>query len=137
MASSLLRLRPTRGILVGMLALLSIFTLLRGHHEPGGGFAGGLLFAATLAVPLLSHGAREARKTLRVDPRALVGLGLVLVAIAACAGLVRGEPLLAPWWGPEVPGIGRLGTVFLFDLGVYFTVAGTALSIILNLVEER
>ena len=137
MASSLLRLSTTRGLLVGLLATLSVFTLLRGHHAPGGGFAGGLLLAATLAVPLLSHGAAAARRTLRINPRTLVAVGLAAIAVAACAGLVVGGPLLGPLWGPELPSIGRLGTVFLFDVGVYLAVAGTALGIILALVEER
>lgn len=137
MASALLRLGPTRAILVGLFAMLSVFTLLRGHREPGGGFAGGLLLAATLSIPLLSHGAAEARRTLRVDPRTLVGVGLLLVVTAAITGLILGGSLLTPWWGPEVAGVGALGTVFLFDLGVYLSVAGTVLSILLALVEEH
>lgn len=137
MTSSILQLGTTRGVLVGVLALLSVFTLLRGHHAPGGGFAGGLLLAATLAIPLLSHGVAAARRTLRIHPRSLVAVGLVVIAVAACIGLARDGTLLGPWWGPVLPGLGRIGTVSLFDTGVYLVVAGTTLAIIFSLVEER
>jgi multicomponent Na+:H+ antiporter subunit B len=137
MASSYLRLSTTTGALVGVLAMLSVFTLARGHHAPGGGFAGGLLFAAAIALHLLAHGATHARRMLSVDPRTLVGVGLVLAATAACAGLVAERALLAPMSAFEIPGVGQVGTVMLFDGGVYLTVAGTALSILFALVEDH
>ena len=33
--------------IVGLLVLFSIYMLLRGHNEPGGGFIGGLFLGAT------------------------------------------------------------------------------------------
>ena len=39
-------------LLVALLILFSIFMLLRGHNEPGGGFIGGLI------AGLLLHGRR-------------------------------------------------------------------------------
>jgi multicomponent Na+:H+ antiporter subunit B len=33
-----------------MMLLFSIFVLLRGHNEPGGGFIGGLIAASALAI---------------------------------------------------------------------------------------
>jgi multicomponent Na+:H+ antiporter subunit A len=135
-SSALLRLSSTRVILVGLLAMLSVYALLRGHDAPGGGFAGGLLLAATLAVPLLSHGPTEARRTLRVDPRSLVGAGLATTITVALIGFVTGGSLLAPWSGPELPTLGHVGTVLLFDIGVYLIVAGTALSIMLAVAED-
>lgn len=136
MTSMFLRLSTTPAVLVMLFSVLSAFVLLRGHHAPGGGFAGGLLFAAAIAIELLARGAGEARRVLVFDPRTLVGVGLLLAALSAWIGLAAGRSLLAPLWGPELPSLGYLGTVLLFDLGVYLIVAGTALTIILALVEE-
>jgi multicomponent Na+:H+ antiporter subunit B len=137
MRSMFLRLGVTSDVLAGLIALLSVFVLFRGHYAPGGGFAGGLLLVAAIAIPLLAGGVAQARRTLRVDPRTLVGVGLALVAIAACTGPVVGSELLAPMWGPYVPGIGPSGTLLLFDAGVYLVVSGTVLTVLFALVERR
>jgi multicomponent Na+:H+ antiporter subunit B len=129
-------LRAASRLVTGLLALLSVFMLLRGHDDPGGGFIGGLLLAAGVAVRSLSHGPAAARALLRVDPRTLVGIGVLLAVAAALAGPVVGAPLLAPLWVATVPGVGHVGTVLLFDVGVYLAVAGTGLTILLVLAEE-
>lgn len=130
-----LLLRTTASLLVGMLAMLSIFALLRAHHAPGGGFAGGLLLAAAVAVQLLAHGLDRARSTLRVHPRTLVGFGLLTAVVAASIGPIVGRPLLSPIPGPYIPGLTDLGSVMVFDIGVYLLVAGTAVTIMFSLVE--
>lgn len=130
-------LRTTAPLLVGLLAMLSIFALLRAHHAPGGGFAGGLLLGAAVAVQLLAHGLARARSTLRVHPRTLVGIGLVTAVVAASLGPIVGRPLLAPVSGPYIPGLTALGSVMVFDIGVYLIVAGTAVAIMFALVEDE
>lgn len=130
-------LRTISGVIVALFAVLSVFFLIRGHDAPGGGFVGGLLLAAGLAVRLLSHGPRAARRALRVDPRTLTGLGLGLVTIAAWIGPVVGRAVLEPVEAGEIPGVGTAGTVLLFDLGVYLLVAGAATTFILTIAEEE
>lgn len=129
-------LRTTASLLVALLAVLSIFVLLRGHYAPGGGFAGGLLLAGAVAVKLLATGVTQARRTLRVHPRTLVGIGLAATGIAACTGPLAGRPLLTPFAGPYVASVAQLGTVLLFDLGIYLIVTGTAVTIMFSLVED-
>jgi len=136
MSGSLL-LRTTASLLVGVLGVLSIFLLLRAHYAPGGGFAGGLVLAGAVAVKLLAHGVERARRTLRVHPRTLVGIGLVTAAGAACLGPVLDRPLLAPVAGPMIPSVGELGSVLVFDIGVYLIVAGTAVTIMFALLEDE
>lgn len=130
-------LRTTAPLLVGLLAMLSIFVLTRGHHAPGGGFAGGLILAAGVAIQLLAHGVEHARRTLRVHPRTLVGVGLTTAAGAAALGPILNKPLLAPLPGPTIPNVVQLGSVMVFDIGVYLIVAGTAVTIMFSLVEDE
>ncbi len=137
MSDSLI-LRTAVRLLVPVLVLLSLMILLRGHDEPGGGFIGGLLAAGAVALLQLSDGCAAARRLLRVDPRTVLSAGLVTAVVAAVAGLVAGGSLLEGlWWKTPVPGIGKLSTVLLFDVGVYLVVVGTVLLIVLELAEDR
>lgn len=131
-------LRTAVRLLVPLLGLLSLMILLRGHNEPGGGFIGGLLAAGAVALLQLAEGCGAARRLLRVDPRTVLAAGLVAAVTAALAGLAQGGPLLAGlWWKTPLPGIGKLSTVLLFDIGVYLVVVGSVLLIVLELADER
>lgn len=124
-------------LLLPLLLLFSVFLLLRGHNEPGGGFVGGLVAAAAIALYALAEGAEEARQLLRIDPRSLIAFGLAIALISGMIPLLFGQPLLTGIWLPyPVPVLGHVGTPLLFDLGVYLLVAGMALLIVLSLMEE-
>jgi len=130
-------LQTSSRFLVVLLLLFSLFYLLRGHNMPGGGFIGGLLGASSFALYMLAFGVDAARRLLRVAPRTLVGAGLLLAAAGGSAALLAGQPFLTGLWLPwEVPGIGKISTVLLFDIGVYVVVVGTTLLMVFTLAEE-
>jgi multicomponent Na+:H+ antiporter subunit B len=132
-------LRTATLFLLPLLLLFSVFLLVRGHHEPGGGFSGGLVAAAAFVLYRFAFGREEVRRVLPVDARALIGAGLLVAIAGGSVALFAGRPLLTGLWGQvPVPGVGDidLGTPLLFDVGVYLTVVGVALSIILPLAEE-
>lgn len=131
-------LRTSALFLLPLQLLFSLFLLLRGHDEPGGGFIAGLVAAGALVLYLFAHGVESTRKLLRLDPRDLLGLGLLLALVSSLPALLLGEPpLTAQWWtlylGDENPV--KLSTVLLFDVGVYFSVLGTVLTIVISLAE--
>jgi multicomponent Na+:H+ antiporter subunit B len=123
--------------LLPLLLMFSIFLLLRGHNEPGGGFVGGLVAAAALALYGMALGLRSARQVLGVDPRTLITFGLLVTAISGLPGLVSGRAFMAGLWSAQaLPVIGKLGTPLLFDAGVYLVVIGVTLTIIFALMEN-
>lgn len=132
-------LRTVSRLLIALMLLFSLFLLLRGHNEPGGGFLGGLVAAAGLVLLGMSEGPGAVRTALRIEPRriALLGLGLAILAglLAACAGL----PFLTGLWtfvGADAGTKGlALGTPLLFDLGVHLVVVGAVAAVILALEE--
>lgn len=138
--SASLILRTATRYLLPLLVLFSLFLLLRGHDEPGGGFVGGLIAAAALGLCAIAFDAETARRVLHVEPRLLIGLGLSLAAASGLAGLLIGRPFLYGRWGTfDFPGVGRVdvGTPLLFDLGVYLVVVGVTLLILFSLKEEE
>ena len=130
-------LRTASRYLMVLLVLFSIFILFRGHNEPGGGFVGGLLIAGAFALYALAYEAEAARRLLRFDPRTIIGVGLVTAAGSGLAAVWHGQPFLTGLWLPyPIPFLGKLGTVFFFDLGVYLVVLGTTLLVLFTLEEE-
>jgi multicomponent Na+:H+ antiporter subunit B len=132
-------LQTTTRFMLPVLLLFSAFLLLRGHNSPGGGFAGGLVAATAYILYAIAYGPATARRSLRVDTRRLIGGGLLIALAGGAAGAVAGRPWFTGLWGHlpwTDPGGLHLGTPMVFDVGVYLTVAGVALTIILTLAEE-
>lgn len=123
-----------------LLLMFSIFLFARGHNEPGGGFVAGLVAAAGFALYAVAYGPAVTRRVLRVEPRLLIGLGLLTALSSGLFGLAGGQPFLTGKWGHlTLPGLGKvdIGTPVLFDLGVYLAVWGVTLTIIFALAEEE
>lgn len=122
-------------MLVPLQVLFSMFLLLRGHDEPGGGFIAGLVVAGAFALHQFVHGAAATRSLLRVDPRDCIGFGLILGVGSALPAWFRGQSFLtAQWW--EIPGIDfTFSTPLIFDIGVYLVVLGSVLTAVITLTE--
>lgn len=124
--------------LAALMVLFSIFVLLRGHNEPGGGFIGGLIAASALAIYGIGCGVAPVRRAIRFHPMSLSGFGLLLAALAGLPSFILKVPFLTGLWTtPEIFGVElALSTPMVFDIGVYFVVVGAIASIALGL-EER
>ncbi len=119
-----------------LLLAFSLFMLLRGHNEPGGGFIGGLLAVAAFALYALAFDARRARALLGVSPQTLTATGLLLATGSGGAAWLAGQPFMAGLWlSAALPAELKLGTVLLFDVGVYLVVLGAAALVLLTLRE--
>lgn len=107
--------------------LFSVFLLLAGHNQPGGGFAGGLVAGAGLVLRYVDGGAQALRRMLPVAPAVLLGTGLLLAAAAGVVPLVLdGAYLESAKRTVELPLLGDLNLVssLAFDAGVYLVVVG-------------
>ncbi len=106
--------------------LFSIYVLLRGHNEPGGGFIGGLIAAAGLAIHALPRGRDALLPLLRLSPKVIMGTGLILALVSGMPALLLAKPFLTHQW--IFPGGFAIGTTLVFDLGVYLVVVGAVLT---------
>ncbi len=130
-------LRTVAPALTALMLLFSIFVLLRGHNEPGGGFIGGLIAASALAIYGIAFGVGAVRRAILFHPMSIAGAGLLLALLSGLVSILFGVPFMTGLWiyphifGVEVP----LATVMSFDLGVYLVVLGSIVSIALALEQ--
>lgn len=133
-----LYLRLLDRIISPILWLLSIYLLLRGHNEPGGGFIAGLAAVAAIQLQILSRGADSLRGWLGLLLHPIIGIGLLLAVIAALLGLFGGSFFAALWWFGYIGDVEiELGTPILFDIGVYMVVVSVITSYLLGLSREE
>lgn len=130
--------RTVAPYLTSLMVLFSIFVLLRGHNEPGGGFIGGLIAASAFAIYGIACGVAPVRRAIYFHPMALSAFGLFMSSLAGMISLPLSVPFMTGNWnklyffGVDID----LSSVLVFDIGVYLVVVGAITSIALAL-EER
>jgi multicomponent Na+:H+ antiporter subunit B len=118
--------------------LFSLYLLLRGHNNPGGGFIAGVMTALAILLLAIASDLRQVRRVLQVDPRLLTGVGLLISLTTGVVPMLFGYPFLTSTFGHlHAPWLGdiELASAFFFDLGVYTVVVGGTLLMIMTLAE--
>jgi multicomponent Na+:H+ antiporter subunit A len=119
--------------------VFSLYLLLAGHNQPGGGFVGGLVAGLAFVLRYLAGGRAALREAVPVDPGVPVGLGLVLAAGTGCVALVVGGDFLESGkLALDVPVLGlvKATSALAFDSGVYLVVVGLVLGVLRTLGAE-
>ncbi|MEM6616650.1 MAG: Na(+)/H(+) antiporter subunit B [Pseudomonadota bacterium] len=132
-------LRTIAPFLTSLMVIFSIFVLLRGHNEPGGGFIGGLIAASSVAIYGIACGVAPVRRAMVFHPISIAASGLFIAALSGVASLFAGVPYLTGlWYFPNlVEGVKiAISSPLFFDIGVWLVVVGSISSIALAL-EER
>lgn len=119
--------------------VLSLYLLFAGHNQPGGGFIGGLVAGAAVAVHYVAGGIDGVRAVVGIRPWTILGAGLVTAGAAALVPLVTGGAVLAAdVLHLDLPVLGALKvpSVLVFDTGVYAVVVGLVFMIFEGFGEE-
>jgi multisubunit Na+/H+ antiporter MnhB subunit len=135
MTSSILQ--TAARLLMPLLLLFAIFLLVRGHNQPGGGFVGGLVVAASFVLYSIAFGVEAARRALLVRPSTLLGIGLLVAVVSGLPAVVAGQPFMTAIWTTIDAGSTStaVGTPLVFDVGVCLAVIGVVLTIVFTLAE--
>ncbi len=131
-------LAQTSRILVPVIQLFALYVIAHGHHSPGGGFQGGVIFGASLILLALSFQLQTALD--RVSEKKAVTLAAIGILIYAGIGFVcllaggnfldySALQVLMPVGAIEARSHGILGV----EIGVAFTVAAIMFAIYANL----
>jgi multicomponent Na+:H+ antiporter subunit B len=129
--------RTIAPLITVVMVAFSIFVMLRGHNEPGGGFIGGLIAAAAVAIFGIANGPDAARRALKANPLAYAGFGVVLAGASGLLSALFRLPYLTGLWASFHLGDAEfaVSTPMIFDIGVYFAVFGTISAAALVLEE--
>ena len=120
-------------LLFRSILLLSVYLLLVGHYDSGGGFAAGLVAGVAFTLRYIAGGPRELRAAMPFDPGILIGAGLLLALATGGASLFFGAPFLtSAYLAVTVPVLGELSftTSVLLDIGIYLLVTGVAVDVL-------
>ncbi|MFO8085645.1 MAG: Na+/H+ antiporter subunit B [Desulfobacterales bacterium] len=132
-------LKTATRLLVSLILVFSVYLLLRGHNAPGGGFSGALVAGTGFALYTMAEGAKSVRRAIRVDPRRIIVFGMALALSSGLIAGLAGKPFMTGlWWSiAELENNAMaIGTPLIFDTGVFATVLGTILTLILALEEN-
>lgn len=119
--------------------VLSVYLLFAGHNQPGGGFVGGLVAAAAIALRFIAGGLDEVRSLGPIPPWTFLAVGLALASGTALWPLLFGSTPLdqsAVKWNVALFGDIKVTTATIFDTGVYLIVVGMVLMIFEGLGED-
>ena len=113
-----------------LLVFFAIVALYRGHNQPGGGFIGGLLVSLSVVFYSFAFDANKAKAKLKLQPEGYIAFGLILIILSVLPGMIMGKVLMSGiWTSIDLPILGelKLGTPFLFDIGVFLAIIGVIL----------
>ena len=122
-----------------LLVVLSLIVLYRGHNEPGGGFIGGLMFGAAYILYAMAFGVEKTQKSLFFNPINLTATGLFVALLSGIPALLLGDSFMTGEWYTFFTQTAfelKLGTPLIFDVGVYFAVAGMLMLVMFSIMEE-
>ncbi|MBL8323998.1 MAG: monovalent cation/H+ antiporter subunit A [Rubrivivax sp.] len=125
-------------LLLPLAALVSIYLFLRGHNLPGGGFIAGLVLALAFTLQFVASGHAEVGRRMGADFRPWVGWGLLIAGGCGLGAWAFGAPFLTSTYDyPWVPLVGAvpLASASVFDLGVFLTVVGATMVMLLSLAR--
>ncbi|MFI7482578.1 Na+/H+ antiporter subunit A [Kocuria sp. M1R5S2] len=123
--------------------MVSLYLLVAGHNDPGGGFAGGLMAGLALAVRYLAGGRYELERATPINAGTMLGTGLALAALYAVAPVLAGGSVMQSFtFETDLPVFGHVKfvTALVFDVAVYLIVVGLVLDILRALggrIDER
>ena len=127
-------------VAVLIILTFSIDLFFAGHHNPGGGFIGGLGIASALVLMYLTLGTEIVNKLFPVDFKTVAAIGVLIAVLTGAGSFFSMFPfspkhtviLSSRFWAKR-----ELATALIFDTGVALAVIGSAVTIILSISEDR
>lgn len=132
-------LRTPSRLILQIMILFSIFMLMRGHNAPGGGFIGGLIAACALSLYHISQGNEYLEDLQLFDywPH-ILGIGVLCLFLSSTFSVLLHKSFLTTqlWSITLFQHKIKIGSFFIFDLGVYLLVIG-AVAIMIEALERH
>ncbi|MEG6522286.1 Na(+)/H(+) antiporter subunit B [Desulfotomaculum sp. 1211_IL3151] len=132
-------LQTVTKVVTFIILTFAIYLFFSGHHEPGGGFIGGLVVTSALTLLYLAFDIETVREGIPVDFKIVAAVGVLIAVATGMGSLLFDKPFLSHGFGYfnlPIFGTTELATAVLFDLGVAMAVVGTGVTIILSISRD-
>lgn len=132
-------LQSVTKIVVFIILTLALYLFFSGHHNPGGGFVGGLGLASAIVLLLLAFDLEKINIGIPVDFKIVAAVGAFIAVATGVGALVFGAPFLSQTFGYfDLPYFGEteLSTVTIFESGVALAVVGVVVTIITSISKD-
>ncbi|CDQ39912.1 MULTISPECIES: Na(+)/H(+) antiporter subunit B [Virgibacillus] len=133
-------LRTTTSLIAFILLGFAVYLLLAGHNSPGGGFVGGLMTSGAILLMNMSYGFDVVKKVLPINFTKLIPIGLAIAVGTGVGSFLFDVPFLSQtfdYFHFPIFGEIELATAMIFDVGVYLTVVGVMMTIILTIANDK
>ena len=129
----------TMRVMFPVIAIAATYMFLRGHNEPGGGFAAGIMMAIAFILQYMAGGTRWVESRLRIQAVSWMGAGLLCAALTGIGSWLFGYPFLTSHTRYlELPVLGQIpfASALMFDLGVFLLVVGATALILIAIAHQ-
>ncbi|MBK3477056.1 monovalent cation/H+ antiporter subunit A [Pseudomonas sp. MF6751] len=117
-------------LLLPIALVVSFYLFMRGHNQPGGGFAAGLVMSVAFILQYMVAGTQWVEAQMSLRPMRWMGFGLLSATLTGLGALFAGYPFLTTHtWHFSLPLLGdiHIASALFFDVGVYAMVVGSTL----------
>jgi multicomponent K+:H+ antiporter subunit A len=126
-------------LLLPLSFVMAFHLYLRGHNEPGGGFAAGLVVAIAFIAQYMVSGTRWVEARLNLKPKRWIAVGMLLALGTGLGSWALGYPFLTTHTAHvTLPLLGEihLPSAAVFDAGVFAVVVGSTLLMLTALAHQ-
>lgn len=115
--------KTVAGWVMGFIFVFGIYTVLTGHHAPGGGFSGGVILASGFILIMLAFGRRVCLDLLHLKPaKTLAGTGILIFLLIGLIAVPAGGYFLVNFLFRDQVAVAvdllSAGTVQPIDIGI-------------------
>lgn len=133
-------LKTATSMIVFVILAFAVYLFLVGHNAPGGGFVGGLITSSAFVLLYMVYGFKTMENVMKVNFRVVLAIGLLIAVTTGVGSLFFGKPFLTHTFGDfhfPIFGEVELATAMIFDFGIFLTVIGVTMTIILAIAEDH
>ena len=118
--------------------IFSLYILLYGHDQPGGGFIAGIMTSIGIVLQWVAFGTKEALKRFNWKWDNVFMVALLISTLTGLYGYFSNGFLKSSIYKIDLLLIGEIQifTAFIFDVGVYLVVVGVLMFIFTNFCSD-